>query len=182
MSLLKSRPRAGLPSSGRGPVVAMLLALMAHPTSLRAQETPGADLPFSGAAHWRLAAAPYTAHFRPSDEHEYVWAVGLERAWADEWLIGGSFFSNSFGQDSGYVYVGRTYPGLLDWPQLYWQWTAGLMYGYRGEYKDKVPFNNNGFSPGAVIALGWRLSTQSAMQVNLLGNSALMLQLSHDFR
>lgn len=133
-------------------------------------------------SHWRLAVSPYTAHFNPSDEHRYVWAVGLERVSADDWLAGGSYFSNSFGQDSGYLYVGRSYPGLFDRPQLYWQWTAGLLYGYKGVYEDKVPFNHNGFSPGAVLALGWRLSDQSAAQINLLGNSALMLQLSHDFR
>jgi hypothetical protein len=181
MKSLKSRPRAGQPRAGCRPLPALALAFgpLLHATPLQALE---AEAPFSEPSHWRLAAAPYTAHFRPSDEHEYVWAVGVERVRADEWLVGGSFFSNSFGQDSGYVYVGRTYPGLLERPQLYWQWTAGLMYGYRGQYQDKVPFNDNGFSPGAVVAIGWRFNEQSAAQLNLLGNSALMLQLSHDFR
>lgn len=160
--------------------LAAALALSLLPMLARPDDTAGTM--FSGPAHWRLAVAPYTAHFRPSDEHEYVWAVGLERVWADEWLVGGSFFSNSFGQDSGYLYVGRTYPGIFNRPQLYAQWTAGLMYGYRGQYEDKVPFNKNGFSPGVVFALGWRLSAQSAVQLNLLGNSALMLQLVHDLR
>jgi hypothetical protein len=169
---------ATLAKRGRREFPAMW-ALLLGPTLAFAQEGAGA---FNGPAHWRAAVAPLTVHFRPDDEHEYVWAIGLERVWADEWLAGGSFFSNSFGQDSGYLYVGRTYPGLFDRPQLYWQWTAGLMYGYRGAYEDKVPFNNNGFSPGAVLAIGWRLSDQTAAQINLLGTSALMLQLSHDFK
>ena len=29
------------------------------------------------------------------------------------------------------------------------------MYGYRGEYEDKVPLNSNGFSPGLLLSLGW---------------------------
>jgi hypothetical protein len=33
-----------------------------------------------------------------------------------------------------------------------------------------------------VLALGWRLSDQSAAQINLLGTAGLMLQFSHDFR
>ncbi len=177
---VKYTPRCPKTATGRrSAALATALALTLPHALLQAQD---GVRPFDGPAHWRLSVAPYTAHFRPSDEHEYVWAVGAERVWADEWLAGGSFFSNSFGQDSGYLYVGRTYPGLFDRPQLYWQWTAGLLYGYRGAYEDKVPFNNNGFSPGAVLAIGWRLSNQSAAQINLLGNSALMLQLSHDFR
>lgn len=160
-------------------LILMALALGLQPAAMAEQAS---DAAFDGPAHWRAAVAPFTAHFNPSDEHEYVWAVGVERVWASEWLAGGSYFRNSFGQPSGYLYVGRSYPGLFERPQLYWQWTAGLLYGYRGEYEDKVPFNNNGFSPGAVVAVGWRFSERSAAQLNLLGNSALMLQLSHDFR
>jgi hypothetical protein len=33
-----------------------------------------------------------------------------------------------------------------------------------------------------VVSLGWRLSPNLSAQVNLLGNSALMFQLSADFR
>ena len=136
---------------------------------------------FNGPGHWRLVASPYTLHFNYSDEHKSVWALGAERASDNGWLYGASYFSNSFGQDSGYAYVGKTYPGLFGTPALYGQWTAGLLYGYKGVYENKVPLNYKGFSPGAVFSLGWRFTRQSAVQANLLGSSALMLQLSHDF-
>jgi hypothetical protein len=140
-----------------------------------------AVLPWAGAGHWRLAVSPYTVHFNPSEEHRYVWAMAVERVSDDDWLAGASYFSNSFGQDSAYLYAGRHYPGVFDTPALFTQWTAGLLYGYKGAYKNKVPLNHDGFSPGVVLSLGWRLSRESSLQVNLLGTSALMLQVSHDF-
>lgn len=132
--------------------------------------------------HWRVVASPYTLHFDPSDEHEYVWAVGVERQRDDGWLYGGVYFSNSFGQDSGYLYLGKRYYDLLDQPKLFFQWSAGLLYGYTDAYEDKVPLNYKGFSPGLVVSLGWQFDQQFGAQLNLLGNSGLMLQLSYDWR
>lgn len=131
-------------------------------------------------SHWRLTFSPYSVHYTPSDEHEPVWAIGMELQRDDHWLFGGSFFSNSFGQPSGYVYAGQRFDGLLGRPQLFWQWSAGLLYGYRGEFKDKVPFNHNGFSPGALLSMGWQFNRQFSSQINTLGNSGLMWQLSWD--
>ncbi len=131
--------------------------------------------------HWRLAVSPYTLHFHPSPEHRYVWAVGIERQQHNDWLAGASFFSNSFGQESGFVYVGKRYTGLLaNYPKLYGQWTAGILYGYKGEYKDKVPFNYRGFSPGLLVGLGWNFDNKWAAQVNMLGDAGLMFKLSYD--
>lgn len=107
--------------------------------------------------------------------------MGVERQLDAGWLAGASYFTNSFGQPSGYAYAGQRYTGLLGPPPLYLQWTAGILYGYKGEYKDKVPLNYGGFSPGAVVSLGWQFNRESAMQFNLLGDAGLMLQLSHDF-
>lgn len=137
---------------------------------------------FLGPGHWRLAVAPGMVHVNPSDEHEWVWAIGLERQRDDRWLWGGSYFSNSFGQPSGYLYVGQRYDQLLSQPSLFFQWSAGLLYGYRGEFQDKVPLNANGFSPGAVFSLGWQLEPRISAQINLLGVAGFMLQVSYDFR
>jgi hypothetical protein len=108
--------------------------------------------------------------------------VGAERQSDNGWLYGGSFFSNSFGQPSAYAYVGQRYGGLLDQPPLYFQWSAGLLYGYVGQYKNKVPLNYHGFSPGAVVSLGWEFNRQYSVQANLLGDAAVMLQFSFDWR
>jgi hypothetical protein len=33
-----------------------------------------------------------------------------------------------------------------------------MMYGYRGEFQNKVPLNYKGFSPGALVTLGWQFT------------------------
>jgi hypothetical protein len=137
---------------------------------------------WADSAFWRLVMAPYAPHYRPSEEHQDVWAIGLERQRADQWLAGASFFSNSFGQPSGYVYLGRRYPGLLDVEPLFFQWSAGLMYGYVGKYKSKVPLNVNGFSPGALVTLGWQFSPKVSFAAHALGDAGLMFQFGYDLR
>jgi hypothetical protein len=131
--------------------------------------------------HWRWIFSPGMVHYNPSPEHRHVWAMGAERQRDDQWLYGFSYFSNSFGQDSGYLYVGSRYPGIFGRPPLYFQWTAGLLYGYRGSFKDKVPLNYRGFSPGAVLSLGWQFDRHVGAAINLVGTAGAMLQVSYDW-
>jgi hypothetical protein len=133
-------------------------------------------------AHWRVAVAPLTQHFRPSEEHQQVFALALERQRHDGWLAGGSRFTNSFGQPSGYLYVGRRIDLPFGPPGLFGQVSGGLLYGYRGRFEDKVPLNNDGFAPGALVTLGWQFARRNAAAVHLLGDAGLMLQLSWDLR
>jgi hypothetical protein len=132
---------------------------------------------FNGPGHWRLVVSPFSYHFNPSPEHEYVWAVGAERQSDNGWLYGGSFFSNSFGQPSAYAYVGQRYGGLLDQPPLYFQWSAGLLYGYVGQYKNKVPLNYNGFSPAVNVALAYQFTPTWGGQL-MIGGSFLMFMIN----
>jgi len=134
------------------------------------------------ADYWRLVGSPYTYHFSADPDHEPVYAIGLERQRSDKWFWGGTYFSNSFGQPSAYLYVGQRYGNLFAIEPLFAQWSAGLLYGYKEPFEDKVPFNYNGFSPGAVVSLGWQFTKQFSAQANLLGFSALMFQVSIDFR
>jgi hypothetical protein len=149
--------------------------------SVVAQETaaPGTaavdDSPSAGPT-WRLLGSPYTYHYSRDPEHKYVWAVGVERESATHGILGASYFSNSFGQPSGYIYGGeRLYGGFTD-SRFYAQWTAGLIYGYRGQFAHKVPLNYKGFSPGAVLSVGYQFAPRVEVQLNVLGTSALMLQ------
>jgi hypothetical protein len=132
--------------------------------------------------HWRVALSPYTYHWNPSEQHREVYAIGFERQRADGWLAGASRFRNSFGQPSAYIYLGWRSGPLWEQEQLFWQWSGGLLYGYRGEFKNKVPANVNGFSPGALLSLGWHTSERSAVMVHALAAAGLMLQLSWDLR
>ena len=143
--------------------------------------TPESAEAGSGAVTWRVNVAPLTIHFSADPDHRNVYMLGLERQRADGYLIGAAWFRNSFGQPSGYLYAGRRFERFYGHDPLYLELTAGVLYGYLPPYDHKVPLNYRGFSPGAVVALGWRLSPELSAQVNLLGNSALMFQLSADF-
>ncbi len=132
--------------------------------------------------HWRAAISPYAPHLRYSPEHADVWAVAVERQRADNWIAGGSYFINSFGQPSAYLYLGKRFPQLLGYSQLFGQLSGGLLYGYRGKYQSKVPFNHNGYSPGALASLGWQFNRQASLTVHAVGDAAVMFQLAWDWR
>jgi hypothetical protein len=165
------------------PARAFLLACLgAGVAAAQAAPGDGSDR-FFGNGHWRVAVSPWSVHFAPSEEHKPVVALALEWQRDDDWLWGGSYFTNSFGQPSAYVYLGQRIGHLLEvQPQLFAQWSAGMMYGYRGEYQHKVPFNSNGFSPGLLLSLGWAFDERSSAQINLLGSAGLMLQISYELR
>jgi hypothetical protein len=154
------------------------LALAALPPTARADDAAG----LLGPGHWRLTVSPLSYHFHYSADHRYVWAIGAERQRDDDWLAGAAFFSNSFGQPSGYLYVGKRWPGLLGEPQLFGQASGGLLYGYRGRFKNKVPFNVNGYSPGALVSLGWQFNAKTSACLHLLGDAGLMVQLGYEWR
>ena len=134
--------------------------------------------------YWRLMAFPYTQHFHKDEAgiHRPVYLFGFERQRANGWLWGAVYFSNSFGQSSGYVYLGERVSGWSPWPQLYAQWTAGVVYGYTYPYEDKIPFNFKGFAPGVIVGMGWRFTREFSLQANLLGAAGLMLGFTWDFR
>ena len=165
------------------------LTLAALPMAAAAQEAAKADPADKTEAadsgdFWRLMASPYTVHYHKDNagEHEPVYMVGLERQFSDGWLVGGTYFSNSFGQPSGYVYVGEKVIGFSRWDKLFFQWTAGLLYGYKYPYEDKVPFNHNGFAPGVTVSLGWQFTREFSMQAIALGTAGMMFQLAWDLR
>jgi hypothetical protein len=132
----------------------------------------------SPATNTRIIASPYTLHWRPSPNHRPTWMVGGEKQYADGLVLGAAYFSNSFGQDSATVYRGGRVNPWSAHENLYAQWTAGLMYGYKGQYADEVPLNFRGFSPLVVLSLGWQFTPRYALQLNALGTAAVMFQLS----
>ena len=129
-------------------------------------------------ARWNLTISPFTQHYHPKPEHKYVWLVGIERVDRDNSLMGVSYFNNSFGQNSVYIYPwGQVYPRLWGIEKLTGKWSAGLIYGYRPPYEDKVPLNHNGYSPGFVPALSWQLGSGYEAQVSFPGGAGLMFHL-----
>jgi hypothetical protein len=137
---------------------------------------PGWNDPLpEGQARHEVFVSPYTHHWTPDSEHEQVYAISLSRRLPGNRYCGFSVFNNSFGQPSAYAFAGKTWPGLIRaWPRMYVSASAGIIYGYVGEYKDKVPLNVGGFSPVLIPAIGYRLSDRTALEMQLLGTAAIM--------
>ena len=147
------------------------------PSALELPGTPAMPPPV---ARWRLLFSPYTWHFSYDATHKPVVMLGLERERPDGIVWGGTVFDNSYGQPSTYAFGGQRLYGRSRWKPHFAEWTAGLLYGYTGEYQHKVPLNYKGFSPGIVAGLGWQFSPAIAGQLNVLGTSGLMFQFSID--
>jgi hypothetical protein len=148
---------------------------------------PEKNAPTDSDNRWIFQISPFTQHYSPSPEHKPVRLIGIERLngnskfWGgDQSLWGASYFSNSFGQPSGYVYYGGQYNDLFAQERLYFKWTAGVIYGYKPPYENKVPFNRNGWSPGLIAGFGYKITPQWSIQVNALGAAAAMLSFTYE--
>ena len=130
----------------------------------------------STAPRYEAFFSPYTHHWSHDEEHRPVFAASVSRLLPNDRRCGISLFRNSFGQPSAYAFVGKSWPGLVpSVPNVYASVTAGIMYGYVGKYKNKVPLNVGGFSPAIIPAIGYRLSPQSSLEVQILGTAAFMV-------
>ena len=98
----------------------------------------------------------YTTHYDPDPDHVNDQnMLGFELQMRDDSLWGLAMFDNSFGQDSQYLYVGRTYRALQS-DRWYYKLTGGLLHGYKEPYEDKIPLNNLGVAPVIIPAIGYR--------------------------
>ena len=80
-----------------------------------------------------------------------------------------------------YGFVGHRWTGVLGNPDVFFKLSGGLLYGYKGAYKDKIPFNDFGIAPAIIPALGYRLTGDHALQASLLGKAGILLSYSYDF-
>ncbi len=168
----------------RHPRALLAAALLALPVAATATNLcPGWNDPLpEGEARYEVFFSPYTHHWTYSEEHEQVYAISLSRRLAGNRSCGFSVFNNSFGQPSAYAFVGWQWPGVVPgWPRVYAAATAGVIYGYVGRYKDKVPLNLGGFAPVVIPAVGYRLSDRTALEMQLLGTAAIMFGVTSRF-
>ena len=71
----------------------------------------------------------------------------------------------------------QAYHDIWGIEKLTFKWTAGLLYGYLGEYSKRVPLNYNGFSPAVNVALAYQFTPVWGGQI-LLGGSFLMFMIN----
>ncbi len=128
-----------------------------------------------------LEFGPYVAHWVDNDGHnQWPHLVGVEWESGSHWLGGAAFFRNSYYQNAAYLYAGKRW--FLDRvnPNLYVKLTAGVVYGYKDPYEDRLPVNDNGYGLGIVPALGYQLGRANA-QIVFLGTAGAAFTFGYDF-
>ncbi|WP_250657217.1 sn-glycerol-3-phosphate transporter [Alkalimarinus coralli] len=123
----------------------------------------------------------YTVHFDPQDDHNNKQdLINLELQKASNWLGGLAFFKNSFGQNSQFAYLGYnwTIPHTQDF--MYIKLVGGLMHGYDGKYKDKIPLNQAGVAPAILPSIGVRYKRVQS-EIALFGAAGAMWTIGVNF-
>lgn len=129
--------------------------------------------------YWYLQTSAYTQHWKHDPDHNnHQDLAGLERNYADGQLWGLSTFRNSFSQRSYYAYAGKAWENA-SWP-VYAKLSGGLIQGYKGKYKDKIPLNHFGVAPALIPAIGAHYGPLGT-EVVLLGSAAMMVNLGYRF-
>ena len=95
-----------------------------------------------------LETSLYTHHFSYDPAHVDKQKLILgEWNITERWLVGASFFDNSFGQPSQYVYGGWRYRPFEAVQPFYVKVSAGLTHGYKDQYRDKIQLIGSGIGP-----------------------------------
>jgi hypothetical protein len=127
-----------------------------------------------------VQAAPTSIHFHSNPDYtSHPWLVGAEWQRPSRWLAGYSYFNNSFGQKSQYIYGGKWWPARESGQGWYFKLTGGVILGYKEPYEDKLSYNHNGVAPGMIPALGFKMD-RANVQLNLLGFSGVMITFGYD--
>jgi hypothetical protein len=167
-------------------VAGALLAMLA--TGGWAQSPPGtppdARAPQAETVYepWRtdrfyLETSLYTHHFHYDAAHVDKQKLILgEWNITEQWLVGASFFDNSFGQPTQYVYGGWRYRPFEKFQPFYVKLSAGLVHGYKDPYQNKIPFNHSGVAPGFVPSVGYCFN-RFCSELILFGGAGMLITL-----
>jgi len=119
-------------------------------------------------------------HYNSSSDHvDYSWLVGVEWQRANRWLVGFSYFNNSFGQKSQYLYGGKSWTLDSISRNLYFKLTGGIVAGYKEPHENALPINYHGVGPVIIPGIGYKYERFN-MQLNLLGAAGLMVTVGYD--
>lgn len=160
----------------------------ANPTEMGAQnanEKTGSSFlyevlkPVAAQPYWYVQTSLYTRHFKPRSEHNnHQELLGVERHTASSYLWGAATFLHSYDERAYYAYLGKRF----DWvgTPFYGKLTAGLLHGYKGEYRDKIPLNRFETAPVIIPSVGLNYH-RVGVEVLLLGGAATMINIGFQF-
>jgi len=124
-----------------------------------------------------LETSLYTHHFSYDAAHVDKQKLILgEWNITEQWLVGASFFDNSFGQPTQYVYGGWRYRPFEQLQPFYIKLSAGLVHGYKDPYRDKIPFNHSGVAPAIVPSVGYCFN-RFCSELILFGGAGMLITL-----
>jgi hypothetical protein len=128
-----------------------------------------------------LQTSLYTAHFKPSEDHNnHQRLLNAELVKASGWIFGLALFHNSFDQPSQYLYAGYHWTLPRTRELAYFKLTGGLLHGYKGEHEDAVPFNDLGVSPAILPSLGVKYKRLQS-ELTLFGTAGIMWSVGVNF-
>jgi len=119
-------------------------------------------------------------HFDPDEDHSGTRLFfSLEAIKSNDWFYGLALFNNSFNQFSQYLYAGKSwnFPGRAE--NFHAKVSAGLIHGYTGEFKDKIPNNDSGIAPAIIPGIGYKKGRFGG-DMYLLGISGLLFTVGVD--
>jgi hypothetical protein len=156
----------------------------ADAAKLQADSAPAAVTPETAVKDepWRtdrfyFETSLYTDHFSSDPAHDNHQKLILgEWNITENWLVGGSFFDNSFGQPSQYFYGGYRFRPIPEQQPFYIKVSAGLVHGYTGQYQNKIPFNHSGVAPIIVPSVGYCI-TRVCSELVIFGGAGVLVTL-----
>ncbi|MBV7434944.1 hypothetical protein KRX19_07890 [Cardiobacteriaceae bacterium TAE3-ERU3] len=132
---------------------------------------------------WKVRTSLYTRHYNPKPEHNnHQKLLNVEYQRQDDWSVGIALYSNSFGQPSQYAYLGYEWTlwSNQDW-QMHASLTGGLLHGYKGEYKNKIPLNKYGVAPVLLPTLGWSYKQHWFAEAQFFAAAGVMATVGYRF-
>jgi hypothetical protein len=148
----------------------------AEPAAEGATNAPAPDEP------WRtdriyLQTSLVNIHFNYDPAHvKYPKLIYGEYHLSDQWLLGAAAFDNSFGQASQTIFGGWRYRPFPELQPLYLKILGGLIHGYHGQYRDKIPFNHSGVAPVVLPSVGYCIS-RVCSEIVIVGGAGLLFTL-----
>jgi hypothetical protein len=123
---------------------------------------------------WNIQTSLYTKHWDPDPDHtNHQYLIAPELVFENDYLVGLSFFKNSFGQSSQLLYIGKTW-NMFRSEHFYFKLVGGLIHGYKEPYEDKIPFNGLGIAPFIIPAFGFRYK-HFMTEVQIAGTAAITI-------
>ncbi len=131
-------------------------AVLAATTQATAQTVPQPDPTPPPWQPWFISTSVYTRHFHYDPAHnDNQHMLAFEWRHDERYGVGFAVFDNSFDQPSQYLFGSARFRPFDSLPGLYIRLTGGIVHGYKGEYRDKVPLNSSGFSPIILPMVGY---------------------------